>query len=245
MAQESVFTTQKYHPVTSAPLKLHARHGAVQMAYLHGRVKRVMDILVASVGLVLCAVPVAIAAIIIKCMDHVPVLFRQDRFGLDGKPFGMYKLRTLTIVETDQTVTPMIMERKPRNLAVTRTGSFWRKTSIDEMPQFWNVLKGEMSLVGHRPFPYYYSHRLKELDICHEGLTKCDLCPEDIESYLNIISRYKPGLIGYSSVNGRSDLSFQEKMCYDAEYAAQASLWLDIKILFRAVIVVLTAKGAW
>ena len=207
----------------------------IRCDYLLGYTKRTMDVIGAIIGLVISAFPVALAMIIIKLVDHVPVIYRQERFGLRGQPFSMYKLKTLQMVETEKTLTPEIMILKPRNRPYTRTGWFWRKTSIDEMPQFWNVLKGEMSLVGHRPFPYYYTYRLKELDISEE----------ELNNYLHTISSYKPGLIGYSSVNGRSYLSIQEKMVYDEIYAAKASLKMDFIILLKAINVTLSGQGAW
>ncbi len=218
-------------------LKLSARIGLADIRndYLLGRTKRVMDVIGGVIGLAASLIPVSLAMIIIKLIDHVSPIYRQERFGIGGRPFRMYKLKTLKMVENEKMITPEIMMFKPRDRPHTRTGSFWRKTSIDEMPQFWNVLKGEMSLIGHRPFPYYYMYRLKELSVS----------AEELDDYLNTISSYKPGLIGYSSVNGRSHLTFREKMAFDELYAANASLKLDLIILLRAIYVTLTTNGAW
>jgi lipopolysaccharide/colanic/teichoic acid biosynthesis glycosyltransferase len=221
--------------VVSMKINASTHQADIRSSYLLGNTKRMIDIICSIIGLLISALPVLLAMIIIKLVDHVPPVYRQERFGIKGKPFGMYKLKTLRIVETEKTVTPEIMSRKPHTRPLTRTGAFWRKTSIDEMPQFWNVLKGEMSMVGHRPFPYYYTYRLKELDISDD----------ELDRYLTIISSYKPGLIGYSSVHGRGKLTFKEKMVYDELYASRASLRLDLIILLRAVYATLTANGAW
>ena len=213
------------------------RHGRIQEKYLRSRTKRILDIVGAVVGVCIGWPILAVAMVIIRIVDRVPPVFSQSRFGLYGHPYIIYKLRTLTVIETPDMLTQDRVERKPsRDPRCTRTGEFWRINSIDEIPQFWNVLKGEMSLVGYRPFPYYYTPRLSELP----GLTN-----EDVKNYLGIIGLFRPGVTSLSSVNGRSKLLLQEKMEYDMIYATRASFWYDFKIILRTLIVLVTREGAY
>jgi len=143
------------------------------------------------------------------------------------------KLRTLPVDET-RVPSAKRIANKPQYLT-TRTGKFWRRHSIDEIMQFWLVLKGDMSLIGHRPIPMYYLHHLQELD----GMN-----PTKAENYIDIVSQYKPGMSSLSSINGRGDLSMIEKMCYDIDYAKRADLLMDMKILALTIAAVITCKGA-
>jgi sugar transferase EpsL len=209
----------------------------VQEKFLNSPIKRFFDIIGAVVGLVLASPLLVLAAGIIKFVDGVPTIFSQPRLGLRGAPFVFYKLKTLTIVETSDMLTSQKMERKPViDPDLTRTGRFWRTTSIDEIPQFWNVIKGDMSLVGYRPFPYYYVPRLNELPRLDE---------ERVQNYLNIICQFKPGVTSLSSIKGRSKLTMQEKMEYDMIYALKADFWYDVRIILRTVVIVITREGAW
>jgi lipopolysaccharide/colanic/teichoic acid biosynthesis glycosyltransferase len=213
---------------------LNIQPSAESMAYLNGKHKRCMDILGAMIGLVVGAPIFLLAALIVKVVDKVPVLYFQERFGLHGKPFTIIKLRTLSIYEKHLTGKPRSIHKKP-DYETTRTGKFWRVTSIDEMVQFILVLKGDMSLIGHRPFPFYYLPHLKEM----EHMTQ-----DQFEHYLNAISQYKPGMSSLSSVNGRGNLTMHEKFEYDLIYAREASFTGDIKLLFQTLYVVLTREGA-
>ena len=211
--------------------------GNIQTVYLNSKIQRIIDIFGAILGLVIGCPFLIIASLVIKIIDNVPVIFYQQRYGKYGKEFILYKLKTLTINETTEMVDAIRMEKKPiLDPTVTRTGYFWRRTSIDEIPQFLNVLRGNMSLVGYRPFPYYYAPRLHELS----GLTK-----KDVEYYLNCISSFKPGLTSLSSIHGRSKLKLQQKMEYDMLYAEKACVLHDIKIILDTMIVVVTQDGAW
>jgi lipopolysaccharide/colanic/teichoic acid biosynthesis glycosyltransferase len=203
-------------------------------AYLNGGLKRAIDICGAIVGLVFGLPLFGIAALFAAMVDHVPPIFHQERLGLGGRPFTMLKLRTLAIIETRDTVIVANMQRKP-TYQTTRTGQFWRTHSIDEIIQFWLVLKGEMSLVGHRPIPMYYVPHLHEMD----GLDSVHAV-----HYLKIVSGYKPGMTSLSSVNGRGNLKMLDKMEYDMLYAQNASLLTDLVILLRSVIAVVTCEGA-
>jgi len=172
-------------------------------------------------------------------VDRVPVIFTQDRYGHHGRTFTILKLRSLPVIETytiinDDKVDKARIQKKPQYVT-TRTGKWLRRHSVDEIPQFWLVLKGEMSLIGHRPFPVYYVPHLKDL----EGLD----APQ-VDHYLSVIRQYKPGMSSLSSINGRSDLTMQEKMTHDLHYAENATLWQDLKILAKTLVVVVTCRGA-
>lgn len=203
-------------------------------AYLNSNIKRIMDITGALMGIML-GFPIFLAsAFIVKTIDQVPVIFHQERYGFKGKPFRFIKLRTLKIIESREEIQIERLQYKPE-YETTRTGKIWRVTSIDEIIQFWLVLKGEMSLIGHRPLPIYYINYLHKIS----GMDKPRL-----NHYLNIISQFKPGMSSLSAINGRGDLTMQQKMTYDLIYAQNASLLFDIKILLQTIIVVITRKGA-
>ncbi|MEQ8676406.1 MAG: sugar transferase [Aggregatilineales bacterium] len=209
------------------------------IAYLNSRRRRLMDIVGAVIGLTLGAPIMLIASLVIKFVDRVPVIFTQERYGHHGKTFTILKLRTLPVIETyriidDDNVDTERIQKKPQYVT-TRTGAWLRRHSIDEMPQFWLVLKGEMSLIGHRPFPVYYVPHLKELDGIDAGY---------VDDYLRVIRQYRPGMTSLSSINGRSNLTMQQKMAYDMHYAESASLWGDCKILLRTLVVLITCEGA-
>lgn len=179
--------------------------------------KRVMDIVGASLGLVLLSPVMLVVAVVIRLSMCSPVLFRQVRPGLRGKPFTMYKFRTMLDLRDEQG------ELLPDGLRLTPVGRFLRKTSLDELPELYNVLKGEMSLVGPRPLLMEYLERYS---------------PEQARRH-----EVKPGITGWAQVNGRNVLTWDEKFALDVWYVDHWSLWLDIKILFRTVWRVLRREG--
>ena len=172
--------------------------------------KRILDFVVALIIFAGTLPVMVVVAIAIKLEDPTgPVLFRQDRPGLYGKIFRLNKFRTMTVVT----------EKDGRRLSdkerLTRVGRFLRKTSIDELPQLINILKGEMSFIGPRPLlvkylPFYTDEEKKR----HEVL---------------------PGISGWAQVNGRNNISWDEKFKYDIEYVEQISLKMDVKILFLTI----------
>ena len=179
--------------------------------------KRCLDIGLASFALLLLAPLILTAALLVKLDTVGPVIFRQSRRGFNGKPFQIWKFRSMTVTENGTTVT----QARKQDARVTRVGRFLRKTSIDELPQLWNVLRGEMSLVGPRP------HAL-----AHDNY------------YDQLISKYvyrhhmKPGLTGWAQVNGfrgeTPTIDLMEKRVeYDVWYVSNWSIWLDIRIIFR------------
>lgn len=185
-------------------------------------IKRVFDVLVSLIGIVLLTViPVLIVVpIIIKVTSKGPVIYRQDRIGKGGKTFCMYKFRTMLIPE--ERVQSDGSKLQP-NDSITGVGKFLRKTSIDELPQLFNILCGSMSVVGPRPMiPSMYSK------ITDEEKRRCIM---------------RPGVTGLAQVNGRNNLTWAEKLRYDVEYIDNFCLWIDITILFKTVLVVIKNEG--
>lgn len=195
-------------------------------------VKRAMDLTGAMVGLVLASPIMLVTAIAVKRCDGGPVIFAQERVGKNGVHFKMYKFRSMymdaeerlaELQKYNQVDGPAFkMENDPR---VTPVGSFIRKTSIDELPQLWNVLKGEMSIVGPRP-----------------------PLPREVAQYTDWDwgrLAVKPGLTCYWQVSGRSDVGFEDWMRLDLKYVEEQGFLTDMKILFKTVGVVLRGDGAY
>jgi lipopolysaccharide/colanic/teichoic acid biosynthesis glycosyltransferase len=198
--------------------------------------KRLVDILGAAAGLILTAPILVLISLWIKVSMGGKVLFRQIRIGKDGKSFSLLKFSTMCPMTEAEF--QRFLERHPaqkmeyeqfqklaRDPRLTAAGSFLRRTSLDELPQLWNVLKGEMSLVGPRPF-----------------------LPEQIEIYgraLSLYVRVRPGITGLWQVSGRNCLSFQERVDCDISYVENWSLILDISILVRTAGAVLSQRGAY
>lgn len=195
-------------------------------------VKRAMDLTGAMVGLVLASPIMLVTAIAVKRCDGGPVIFAQERVGKNGVHFKMYKFRSMYmdaegrlagLQKYNQVDGPAFkMENDPR---VTPVGSFIRKTSIDELPQLWNVLKGEMSIVGPRP-----------------------PIPREVAQYTDWDwgrLAVKPGLTCYWQVSGRSDVGFEDWMRLDLKYVEEQGFLTDMKILFKTVGVVLRGDGAY
>lgn len=195
-------------------------------------IKRCMDILGSLVGLFLTGVAFLVFAPVIKYQSPGPIFYEQTRIGRNGRRFKFYKFRTM-VVGADQMKEELMeqnemdglmfkMEDDPRIFGI---GKFMRKYSIDELPQFWNVLKGDMSLVGTRPpteeeFVQYELHHKARLGI-------------------------RPGLTGMWQVSGRSDIkNFEEIVALDTQYISNWTLGMDVRILFRTIGVVLTGKGS-
>ena len=193
--------------------------------------KRVMDILGAGCGLVLLSPIIIIVAILVKFSSKGPVFFSQKRVGKNGKAFEMYKFRSMVVnaeelkeklAAQNEMSGPMFkMKDDPR---VTKVGKFIRKTSLDELPQLWNVIKGDMSLVGPRPsLP-------KEVAQFEEWMYK----------RLSV----KPGLTCYWQVSGRNNIDFEDWMKLDCRYVDERNLWIDIKLIFKTVGVLFGDKNA-
>ncbi|MCS7242178.1 sugar transferase [Candidatus Caldatribacterium sp.] len=176
-----------------------------------------LDVTGAILGIAIFSPIMAIVAVLILATMGRPVLFRQERAGKEGKPFTLYKFRTMLNLKDEHG------RLLPDEQRLTRIGRFLRSTSLDELPEFWNVLKGDMSLVGPRPLPVSYLTRYTE-----EQARRHEV---------------KPGITGWAQVNGRNALSWEEKFRYDVWYVDHWSLWLDLKILLLTVIKVLKREG--
>ncbi len=195
---------------------------------IYNVVKRIIDIIGAVVGIVFL-IPLTIILYIVNKISKEnkgPLFFDQLRIGKNGKEFKLYKYRSMVmhadeklweyLNENEEAKEEYIKYKKLRNdPRITKLGNFLRKASIDEFPQFINVLKGEMSLVG--PRPYLYREK------------------EDMGSKYQQIITVKPGLTGYWQVNGRSDVDFKERLEMDIFYIQNRTLWLDFKILLKTV----------
>jgi lipopolysaccharide/colanic/teichoic acid biosynthesis glycosyltransferase len=186
-------------------------------------VNRVADLAIAGVGLALTSPVLAAAALAIKLEDGGPVLFRQTRVGKGGKDFELLKLRSMS-VGAEHLGAGFAIDRGDSR--ITRVGRFLRRTSIDELPQLWNVLRGEMSVIGPRPTLRYqvdrYSARQRRrLDV-------------------------RPGLTGWAQVNGRATLSWDDRIELDVWYVEHRSPLVDLKILLRTPLALFggTYKGA-
>lgn len=195
-------------------------------------IKRAFDVMSSAVGLVLCVPIFLVIGIAIKIEDpRGPVFYHQPRIGLNGKEFTFYKLRSMYTNADDVKASLMAqnemdgpvfkMKNDPR---VTKVGHFIRRTSIDELPQLWNVLKGDMSLVGPRPLP-----------------TVEELACNDYQRQREMV---KPGLTCYWQISGRNDVSFNDWIEMDLQYIREQNQWTDIKILVKTVGAVLGGKGA-
>ena len=190
------------------------------------QIKRFLDILIGGI-IGLCSLPVCLlAAIAIKLDDHGPIFYSQERIGLYGKPFTVYKFRTMR-TDAEKFGAQWATKKDPR---ITRVGHFLRKTRIDELPQILCVLKGDMSMVGPRPERAVFIGKLRE----------------QIPFYIGRL-KMKPGLTGWAQVRHHYDTSIEDvqiKLQYDMYYYENMSLLLDFQILVRTVYVVLTGKGA-
>lgn len=179
--------------------------------------KRLLDIIIASIALILLSPLYCYVAYKVKKNLGSPVLFRQVRPGLNGKPFEMIKFRTMTD-ERDEKGTLL-----PNEQRLPKFGKMLRATSLDEMPELWNVIKGDMSIVGPRPLLMDY------LPLYNEEQAKRH--------------KVRPGMTGYAQVNGRNSISWEEKFKLDTWYVENQSIWLDFKIMFQTVKKVLVKEG--
>jgi len=190
-------------------------------------VNRALDVAGAGLGLVLASPVLAAAALAIKLGDGGPVVYRQRRVGYQGRDFDLLKLRTMVVGAETQGAGWAVNRGDPR---ITKTGRFLRRLSLDELPQLWNVVRGDMSLIGPRPtlryqVDQYTPRQRRRLDV-------------------------KPGLTGWAQVNGRTKLPWDERIELDVWYVENRSPWLDLKILARTPLALVTGTykgqtGGW
>lgn len=186
----------------------------------HGFLKRIEDLVLCAIILPIIAIPMLIIAIAIKLTSPGPVIFRQKRYGIKGEPIEVWKFRSMTVCENGET----IKQATANDSRVTPLGAFLRRTSLDELPQFLNVLGGSMSVVGPRPHAVAHNEYYRK----------------QIQGYM-LRHKVKPGITGHAQINGcRGETDTIEKMQarihLDLEYLRQWSLWLDIKIVFMTII---------
>ena len=179
--------------------------------------KRILDISVAFVALLLFSPAMLLLSIAIWSSMGRPVLFYQERPGLNSQPFRMMKFKTMRDSIDDDG------NQLPDSMRITKLGAFLSSTSLDELPELWNVLKGDMSLVGPRPLlkeylPLYSQRQLKRHQV-------------------------RPGITGWAQINGRNSISWKEKFEFDIWYVENQSLWLDLRILILTFIKVVKREG--
>jgi lipopolysaccharide/colanic/teichoic acid biosynthesis glycosyltransferase len=184
--------------------------------------KRALDLAIALTGTILCAPLIALLAVAIRIESRGHPIYRQLRAGQDGVTFSIYKLRTMV---RGAEFTGAGLAIQAGDDRITRIGAFLRRYSLDELPNLWNVLRGEMSIVGPRP-----------------------TVPVQVEQYTERQRgrlAVKPGITGWAQVNGRASLPWSERIELDLWYVEHRTLWLDLKILARTVTMVLTGHGLY
>lgn len=186
-------------------------------AYVDSPLKRVIDLVVATIAAIVAVPVIAIGAIAMASTSRGPILFRQERSGRGGEPFTVAKLRTMNNARLPSG------ELAPDDQRLTAVGRWLRRTSIDELPQVWNVLTGSMSLIGPRPLPRQY-------DALYSGPQRVRLLA-------------RPGITGLSQVTLRNAGDWKDKLALDTQYVTTASLRLDLSILARTVTAVVSGRG--
>jgi lipopolysaccharide/colanic/teichoic acid biosynthesis glycosyltransferase len=204
----------------------------------NGLLKRVLDIVAGSVALVIASPVMLLISVAIRLDSPGPALFTQNRLGREGRHFQCFKFRTM-MAGADGMLESLFLEKPDlqrewangfklrEDPRATRLGRFLRRTSLDELPQLVNVLKGDMSLVGPRPRPLYEADQAGNEESFGIGL------------------RVRPGITGLWQVSGRGSLDFGSRINLDAMYVRRWSLWLDIEILLRTIPVVLSQRNAY
>ena len=204
---------------------IHVRKVPLSMSF-NRLIKRTMDIIGSLLLIILTSIPMLIIAIIVKATSPGPLIFKQERIGLHNKPFKMYKFRSMKMQDEESERQAWTVKDDPR---VTKIGKFLRKTSLDEFPQFFNVLIGNMSLVGPRPERPQFVEKFRE----------------EIPRYM-IKHQVRPGITGWAQVNGyRGDTSIRKRIDCDLYYVENWSVGLDIKILFLTIFKGFVNKNAY
>ena len=180
-------------------------------------IKCIFDLIASLIGLIIFSIPILIVSIIKKLTSKDTVFFKQLRPGKNGVLFHLYKFKTMADIRDEDG------NLLPDEKRITKFGKFLRRLSLDELPEIWNVFKGDMSLVGPRPLLVEYLDRYN---------------PEQARRH-----EVKPGITGWAQVNGRNAITWEEKFKYDVWYVDHWSLWLDIKIILITIIKVLKGEG--
>jgi lipopolysaccharide/colanic/teichoic acid biosynthesis glycosyltransferase len=180
-------------------------------------IKRLLDVLLSAVALIILSPVLLIVAILVRIKLGSPVIFHQQRPGYKGKIFGLCKFRSMTD-ERDENG-----ELKPDEIRLTKFGKALRSTSLDELPELWNILKGDMSLIGPRPLLVRYLERYNEHQLRRHEV--------------------RPGLTGLAQVNGRNTVSWEERFNYDVQYVDNVTFLGDCKIILKTVLTVFKREG--
>lgn len=180
-------------------------------------VKRCLDFVLSLIALIILSPVLLIVALLVRCKLGSPIIFKQQRPGLHEKIFCMYKFRTMTDAKDEKG------NLLPDEVRLTRFGKALRSTSLDELPELFNILKGDMAIVGPRPLLVQYLPRYNERQHHRHDV--------------------RPGFTGLAQVNGRNSISWQEKFEWDVKYVEQVSFWTDVKIIAKTVGVVLKRDG--
>ena len=200
------------------------------------RLQRSLEVLIAAIALIVTSPIMLLVAVIIRLDSPGPALFRQQRVGAKGRVFGFYKFRTLYVDAKERfpelyrySYSPAevvtLKFKREEDPRVTRVGKWLRKSTLDELPNFWNLLKGDIAIVGPRPeIPEMLKH----------------YTPEQVLKFA-----VRPGITGLAQTHGRGNLAFQETIAWDLEYVKNKSLWLDVKIVARTVWMLITLDGAF
>ena len=200
-------------------------NGYDRMSALACGIKRGFDIIGSVLGLILASPAFLLIYFLIKREDRGPVIFRQERIGYGGKPFILYKFRSMTTA-SEKDGKPALCQKNDKRL--TKVGRFLREHHLDELPQLWNVLKGEMSFVGPRPERKFFVDQIRAINPDYE-----------------LLYRIRPGLFSPATLyNGYTDTmeKMLERLRMDLEYLRKRSLWLDVKIIFLTVYSILSGK---
>lgn len=182
--------------------------------------KRVLDFVLSLLAIIFFSIPMLVVAIWIKVDSKGPILFKQQRVGLNGQLFEIYKFRSM-YTETPNISTEALGDP---SVYITKVGKFIRKTSLDELPQLFNILKGDMAVVGPRPALYNQYELIAMREQVH-------------------VNTVRPGLTGYAQIMGRDFISDEEKVCHDRHYVENCSIAFDLKIIWSTVFSVLKSEG--
>ena len=196
----------------------------IKQSIVYNLYKRIFDIICSLCGLIIGFPILVIFGIVIKLEDKGPIFYKQERLGKDGIKFYVYKLRSMRVDAEKIGGAQWAQKNDPR---VTKVGNFIRKTRIDEIPQLFNILKGDMSLIGPRPERPELTYQFNQ----------------EIPGFVDRLL-VKPGLTGWAQVNGGYDITPREKLILDIEYIENRNIWMDIKIVFKTIGVVFTGEGA-
>ena len=213
----------KSYPGADKEIASEIDYSIVKGTVLFDLYQRIMDLVLSIIGLVIGLPLIAIFGILIKIEDKGPITYKQERLGKCGRRFYIYKLRSMR-TDAEKFGAQWAEKDDPR---ITKVGKFIRKTRIDEIPQLFNILKGDMGLIGPRPERPNFTVQFNE----------------EIPGFMNRLA-IKPGLTGWAQVNGGYEITPEEKLKEDIYYIKNRSILLDFKILFKTVKVVLTGDGA-